>query len=179
MRTSTERRLVVVPLVTGLGALFLVGPSTAQASPTPVSITVEAGSLSISAPTVMVDLGTMSTADHTVISGSLGSVDVVDERNAATDGQWVASVVATDFTNSSGGVIPAAAIDYRVGQISHSGSGTFTALDPSGLSTTRPVVRGTDLAGPNSASWSPTITVSVPSESMAGTYTASITHSVS
>lgn len=179
MRTSTQRRLAAVPLVAGLGAFSLVGLPTTQASATPVSITVEAGTLSISAPTAMVDLGTVTTAEQTVISGTLGSVEVVDERNAATDAQWVASVVATDFANSSGGVIPAAAIDYRVGHISHSSSGTFTALDPSGLATTSPVVRGTDLAGPNSASWSPTITVAVPSESMAGTYTASITHSVS
>lgn len=172
-------RFIVLSLVAGLGALSLVGPSAAQAAPTPISITVEAGSLSISAPTAMVDLGTVITSEDTVLSGSLGSVEVVDERNGAPDSQWVASVVATDFTTSSGGIIPAAAIGYQVGPISSTGSGTFTALDPGGLATLTPVVSGSDLAGPNSAAWSPTITVSLPPAPMAGTYTASITHSVS
>jgi hypothetical protein len=34
-------------------------------------------------------------------------------------------------------------------------------------------------SGVNSASWNPTVSVSVPSSAVAGTYTATITHSVS
>jgi hypothetical protein len=41
------------------------------------------------------------------------------------------------------------------------------------------VVTTTNVAGSNSASWNPTIQVAVPGAAVAGTYSATITHSVS
>ncbi len=49
---------------------------------------------------------------------------------------------------------------------------------PHGPNGCPPVVTATGITGDNSATWNPTITVTVPGGTVAGTYSAVITHSV-
>jgi len=90
----------------------------------------------------------------------------------------VASAISTAFTPSSGPAIPASAVGYTAGVITKVGTATFTANNPNNLTGVSPVVTATGITGDNSATWNPTINVAVPGGMAAGTYSATITHSV-
>jgi hypothetical protein len=90
----------------------------------------------------------------------------------------VASAVSTAFTTPGGPAIPASRIRYTAGKIEKSGTATYTANNPKSLKKATPVVTATEITGNNTATWTPTITVDVPGNTVAGTYSATITHSV-
>jgi len=145
---------------------------------TPASFTLTAGTLSISAPTGSVSLGSqvVSSSGNT-ISGQLGTVTVTDQRGGAT--AWVASVIVTAFTPTTGPAvtaIPATQVSYSAGTVTQ--LGVTTALpattDLTGVS---PVVNGTS-TGLSTASWNPTISILLPANAAPGVYSATITHSV-
>ena len=172
----------VVLLAAGLTA---VQTWTAVADDTTATFEVSAGPLAVDAPaTAAIGTG----APGTAVDGSLGPVTVTDAR-ASADGSWVASVTATNFV--TGGATPseetlASEIDYWSGPVTAStGDGTFTpgqvaAANEVPLDTTTPLTALTHAGGTgnNSATWSPTLSVNVPLDSQAGTYTGTVTHSV-
>src|ERR1700722_1897206 len=95
-----------------LAALIAAVPLVAMslyASPasaiTPMSFTLTSGTLSISAPTSNVSLGSeVSSTTSSTISGTLGLVTVTDQRGGVTT--WTASAIATAFTPSVGPADP-------------------------------------------------------------------------
>ena len=109
--------------------------------------------------------GNLGTRTNTVaggtISGSLGQVQVNDARSAAAGAGWVASVISTAFTPPSGPTIGAAAVGYAAGPITKVGTATFTANDPPDLTGAVAAVTATGITGDNSATWNPTINVTV------------------
>jgi hypothetical protein len=135
------------------------------------------GALSITVPTGTVNLGSVSSVEGGTISGHLGEVQVTDTRGAA-DADWVASVIASALTLTPGTTIPASAIGYTPGDITKVGMATYTPTDSPSLEGIVVVVAATGIAGDNSATWNPTVKVSVPGAMAAGTYTGTITHSV-
>jgi hypothetical protein len=159
--------------------LTLAHAASAAAGATTATVTVTGGALSI---TVAADAGNLGTQANTVsgttISGSLGQVQVNDARSAAAGSGWVASVISTAFTPPSGPTIGAAAISYTAGPIVKVGTATFTANDPPNLTGVVPAVTATGITGDNSATWNPTITVTVAGGKAAGVYSGTITHSV-
>jgi hypothetical protein len=169
-------------LVAVVGALTLgvalpagaVGPGQSAAT-----ITVTGGALSITVPPDAGNLGTR--ADSVLggtISGALGVVQVNDARSAAAGSGWVMSVISTAFTPPAGPAIAASAVSYVAGAITKVGTATYTANDPVNLTGVVPAVTATGITGDNSATWNPTITVTVPGGLAAGVYSATITHSV-
>jgi uncharacterized repeat protein (TIGR01451 family) len=143
------------------------------------TVTVVIGVLSISVPATA-DLG--AAAPGGTASGGLGLVQVTDDRAGVAG--WTATVTSTDFTTGGGSAaetIPVADALYQInGFASTTGSATFTRAPATTLSTSaQPVVVATNVQGDNSASWDPVIQVSVPDGAVAGTYSATITHSVS
>jgi hypothetical protein len=172
---TTSRRFVVT--VAGMLSLGLAVP--AAAATTTATVTVTGGSLSISVPT---DAGSLGTRANTVlggtISGPLGEVTVNDARGAAAGSGWVASVISTAFTPLGGPTIAASDVGYTAGTITKLGTATFTANDPSDLTAVSPAVTATGITGDNSATWNPTITVTVDGGKAAGVYSGTITHSV-
>ena len=128
------------------------------------------------------DAGSLGSISNTVsggvISGSLGQVQVNDARSAAAGSGWVASVISTAFTPSAGPTIGAAAVGYVAGPITKVGTATFTANDPTALTGAVAGVTASGITGDNSATWNPTIKVTVAGGKAAGTYTGTITHSV-
>jgi len=137
------------------------------------------GVLSITVPSGSANLGSRAnTLGGGVVSGSLGEVQVKDERMAVAGSGWVASVVSTPFTQPGEVAIPASAVSYSAGQITKTGTATYTANDPDNLSVAKPAVTATLVTGNNSATWYPMISVAIPGSSVSGTYTATITHSV-
>lgn len=165
---------------------FLAAPAAAAPTDdTTVTFEVDEGTLDIVAPATA-DLG--SGAPGGIITGQLGTVTVTDSRGAA-DASWVASVTSTVF--ETGGGTPAETvepglIDYWSGAATATtGNGTFTpgqanagAAEP--LDTVTPVTAFTHTGGTggNTAAWNPTLVVNVPLDSIAGTYTGTVTHSV-
>ena len=101
-----------------------------------------------------------------------------DARSAAAGSGWVASVISTAFTPPAGPAIAASAVGYTAGPITKVGTATYTANNPANLTGVVPAVTATGITGDNSATWNPTINVAVAGGTVAGTYSATITHSV-
>lgn len=170
MRTMRTRRLLAAT-ATGILSLAIALPAFAQ---TPTSFEVTAGGLSISVPSDAAYLGTrVNTVGAGTVSGPLGQVQVNDARSAAAGSVWTASVISTAF-----GVVPASAVAYTAGTITKVGTAAYAANDPTHLEGVIPVVSATGITGDNSATWNPTITVTIPGGTPVGTYNATITHSV-
>jgi hypothetical protein len=171
---------ILVAAVAGL--LVAVASVPAGASPagsTTATITITGGALSISVPAAAGSLGSQPDAvGGETVSGPLGQVQVLDARNAPAGSGWVASVIATAFTPATGPAIAASAVSYATGAITQSGTATYTANNPPNLTGVAPAVTATAITGDNSATWNPTITVTVPGGMAAGIYSATITHSV-
>lgn len=168
--------------VTAASVLMFVYPLPASADPSgesTVTITVEGGALELTVSAASRSLGTMrTTARGTTISGKLGQVTVTDKRNAPPGSGWVTSVVATDFTAKEGPAIPASKVSYTAGRIEGIGDATYSPNDPKNLKRAKAAVTATDITGNNTATWTPTVHVTVPPGLIPGVYASTITHSV-
>ena len=106
-----------------LVAIAAAAALPAAGSVTPVTFTLTAGALSISAPAGSVSLGSqVASASASTIGGPLGVVTVTDDRGGATT--WVASVIVTAFTPTTGPAvtaIPASDVTYVPGTVTEDG----------------------------------------------------------
>lgn len=169
----TVRTLVAVA---GTAAAFVAGGAAPAQATTATTFTLTAGALSISAPTGSVSLGSQVAAtDASTISGTLGTVSVLDQRGGVTT--WTATVISTAFTPPAGPADPASNVSYAAGVITASPTVTATALGASDLTGVTSVVTGAS-TGISSASWNPSISVVIPPNYAPGVYLATITHSV-
>ncbi|MCU1492272.1 MAG: Nucleoporin 62kDa-like protein [Acidimicrobiaceae bacterium] len=167
------RKLVL--LLTTLGAMTIGIVLPAGAS-TPASFTLTSGTLSISAPSAGISLGTqVASTTASTMSGSLGAVVVSDQRGGPTT--WTASVISTAFTPTAGPADPASNVSYSAGPIVDSGPVVATANPVTDLTGVVTVVTGVS-TGISTATWSPTISILVPANFAPGVYTATITSSV-
>jgi hypothetical protein len=174
-----RKRTLLVALSTTAVLMLGIGLPASAAAVTTATVTVQGGSLSISAPASAGNLGSQpNSVGGEIISGPLGQVQVTDARSAAAGSTWVASVISSAFTPPAGPAIAASAIGYTAGAITKVGTATYTADDPGNLTGVSPAVTATGITGDNSATWNPTITVTVPGGMAAGIYSATITHSV-
>jgi hypothetical protein len=164
-------------LLTSVCAALAATTALSAAAITPATFTLTtAGTLSISAPTASVSLGTQpaSTVSSSTISGQLGTVTVSDQRGGSTT--WTASVISSAFTPPTGTADAASNVSYSAGTFTQSGV-VATAVAAPDLTAVVPVVTGVS-SGPSTASWDPTISVFVPANFAPGVYLATITHSV-
>jgi hypothetical protein len=174
MGVSMVRKLALLLATLGAVTIGIVLPVGAS---TPASFTLTAGTLSISAPTAGVSLGTqVASTTSSTMSGSLGAVVVSDQRGGSTT--WTASVISTAFTPTAGPADPAINVSYSAGPIVASGPVVATASPTvTDLTGVVPVVTGVS-TGISTATWSPTISILVPANFAPGVYTATITSSV-
>jgi len=100
------------------------------------------------------------------------------EQNAASAGALI-SIACDSIYMKQGSTIGAASVGYAAGPITKVGTATFTANDPPDLTGAVAAVTATGITGDNSATWNPTINVAVAGGKAAGTYSGTITHSVS
>ena len=106
------------------------------------------------------------------------TVTVTDQRGAGPDAAWTASAIATALTPPSGPTIAASAIGYTSGTLAVTGTVTPTENDQINLTGEVAVVSALRVSGDNTVSWTPTITVKIPTGLAHGTYTGYITQSV-
>ncbi|MET7864691.1 fibronectin type III domain-containing protein [Micromonospora taraxaci] len=152
-----------------------------QSATRPVELLINPlGGLSISVPAIST-LGTV-TSGTTGVSGQLGLVTVTDDRGPFS-GNWVSVVSSTSFTTGSGSggeTIPNSSITYASGAaLAATGVGTFVPQPGAVLNTPRTAAQWTgQTGGANSATWNPTLWVTLPSGVVVGDYVAVVTHSV-
>jgi hypothetical protein len=158
----------------GAGVLALAVP--ASAATTPVTVQVTGGGLAINAPAGPVSLGTASgSSSAQTVTGSLGLVVVTDLRAGVAG--WVATAGSTSFVGPQ--TIPGSAATYTPGTAVVIGIATVTPLSLASMITAGTVETATAVLGVNTATWNPSIAVTLPAGTEAGTYNATITHSVS
>jgi hypothetical protein len=162
-----------------------VGPACASTTGnTATTFSVTGGTLAITVPTSTVNLGSASPGAQ--ITAQLGTVQVTDARALLT-AAWTSSVTSTSFTTGGGTgpeTIANSSASYWSGPTTTTtGSGTFTPGQANSaaavtLAASRTAFTLTAGAGDNSASWNPTLSISVPAAAVVGTYTGTVTHSV-
>jgi hypothetical protein len=145
---------------------------------TTVTFTVTSGELTMTAP-VTAALG--SGAPGTTIDGVVSPITVTDDR-AALNAAWTVTVAATDWTTGGGTApetIPAGDATYDPGTITTTGDVTTAGSSITLSNSPQTVVSASDIDGDNTATWSAAVDVAVPAEAVSGTYTDTLTHSVS
>ena len=111
------------------------------------------------------------------VSGRLGQVTVTDTRAASVN--WSAFASSTPFSTGTGNPTSTGVI-YSTGLVSTTGVITIAPQSNTALNGTPTKVAGpTVVVGNTTASWDPTLTVALPANAIAGTYTGTITTSVS
>lgn len=181
MNARTSRRAGSVVLAALVAVLVVAVAMPASAAVTQDTITtfeVAAGGLAITAPPSTVNLG--SAAAPGTVSSQLGQVKVDDTRGVLLGGH-TASVESTSFTTggaTAAETVPSTAVTYSSGLGTPSGTVVCTQALVGDMAAKRIVMTGTAATGTNSCAWNPTVEVTVPAAAPAGTYTATITHSV-
>lgn len=176
-------RKITLAAIALAGSAALVGVTAAPAfaattADTPVTVTVAPGFLSITAPgTTSLSTGVPG-ADSTVV---LGATVVTDERASTTN--WTATVILPALTGDAVGsteTIPTIGATYLADAATLTGSPTLAAPAlKTDLSTAKTSQATTAVSGNNSASWAATLTVPIPDQVLADTYSGVMTQSVS
>ena len=175
---SPARAAVTAPSVAAHSARGLQDDAGPSASTT-MTFAVTVGALSITAP-VASTLGA-GNPGTTIGPTPLGQVTVTDNR-AALNAGWTVTAASTDFTtggSTSPETISASNVTYAPGPVTAAGTVTTTPTTITLSGTPQPVLTATGVIGDNTASWNPNMTVAVPANAVGGTYTATLTHSVS
>jgi hypothetical protein len=182
MRTGSK--LTTLALTTGLALGSFVGVAgsahAATSGSTITTFTLSAGALAITVPasTVALATGTVNTGAATA-AGLLGPVTVADGRGLLVN-SWTTTVSSTTFvtgTSTTNETVAVANIAYASGaSTAHTGLGLFVpTLVPTALGADASY---TGAAGNSSTTWDPTLTFTLLSSQVAGTYTGTVTHSV-
>jgi hypothetical protein len=175
-------------LCAGLAAL--AGPADAACTVgdttcSNVTFTVTGGVISINAPTNATAGSTVAGASGGTLAIDLGNTVVTDARVPTTG--WSVTATASDFTAAStGGTIAKtdAAFSVPSAPTSVNGCTSFPtrvtapmAVNSSG--TTPSAILTCTAIGVNNATYNPRLTVTIPANSTAGTYTGTVTQSAS
>jgi len=175
-----RKSFIIIPLIAGVvGVLGVAGPASAATSAnTTLTFTESAGAISITAPTTATLLPALvHTGVDQTVSAAIGDVVVTDDQG--NDAGWTASASATDFIDGAGHTIPIADASYTPTTAAVIGTATVTPTTLPALDTTATAVQtATAVAGDNTATWNPTISLTVPGTAVPGTYTSTLTQSV-
>jgi hypothetical protein len=132
-----------------------------------LTLTVQAGPMAL----------TNGVSGETVITGSLGLVEVTDENGGTTN--WTVSATASAFIGALGLPSSSTAVFYNAGVVTETGTITVAdgvATDITGAPAN--VVMPTSLSGNNGASWTPTLTITMPAGALVDDYTGTVTTSI-
>jgi hypothetical protein len=145
----------------------------ASADTTNVTFALTGGALAVSTQ-ASAPWGDKGGSGTTTVSGSLGTTVLTDNRGGTAG--WSVGAATTAFAN---GTTNAASVSYNSGVPTTTGIVVATSTGPTTLSATpTQVVAGTVVVGNNTATWMPTLTVTLPGSSTVGSYTGTITTSV-
>lgn len=164
------------PLIAVAGATALVVgfalPASADDTATTFSLTGGTLTLSVGASAALVDEA--SGVDANTISGTLGTVNVDDARGGTAG--WVTSAASTTFTGT--GLSISDGVAYSNGIVTETGTNTVAGVTAQSITTAADVATATAVSGNNTASWDPTLDVSMPAGALAGAYSGTVTTSL-
>jgi len=166
-------------IVSVVGVLGFAGPAAAApGGGTPVTFEVGGATLDISVPAGTVDLGSViASLNAQTVSADLGMVTVTDGRGGTTG--WVVTAVANDFAGPENISVSApGSSSYHAPPATVVGTAEVAGTDMPNLYPPAPVQTATGVVGVNTASWNPTISVTIPAGAPAGVYSTTLTHSV-
>lgn len=173
MRSITRTALVLACSAALAGGMAL----PASAADTTTTVTITGGSLSVTAPAAAaLSTGTPG-ADSTV---TLGTTTVTDGRAGTLN--WTATVTLPVLTGNvlTTETIPTTAATYLASSATLTGAPTLVALQTQTDLTTAKTSQSTSaVSGNNSASWGAVLTVPIPAQVLADTYSGTLTQSVS
>jgi hypothetical protein len=178
------RKALALTAAVAAGVVCAVANPASAGTTTTTTFTLTANSsgLAVSVPASASNIGTAATG-ATSVSGSLGTITVTDPRGALV-ANWTATVSSTDFTTgsspSANETVLKSAITYSSG-VGTALAGQVGAMVPSvGASLASSATAATWAgAGNNTVSWTPTLSFALLPSQIAGTYTGTVTHSVS
>lgn len=163
-------------IVLATAATLVVGaalPASADDTSATFSLTGGELTLSVGATAALTDEASGVAAN--VITGTLGAV-AVDDARGGTAG-WVTSAASTTFTGV--GLSVSNGVAYTNGTVTETGTNTVAGVTSAGLTTTAAAVAtATAVSGNNTASWNPTLDVSMPAGALAGAYAGTVTTSL-
>lgn len=176
-----KRLALALTLATAGSMVALAAPANAAQG---VTFTLTAGSLTVSDP-ANTSLGSVATGTASITS-SLGATTVTDDRGALL-GTWTSDVVSTDFTTggaTANETIAKANVSYWSGASTASSGvavrvpGQLLAANAQDMSVSRTAFSATGVVGNNSTTWDPSLIVTIPSAAVVGTYSGTVTNSV-
>jgi hypothetical protein len=167
------------PLLLGAAATALVvgvaGPASAAPGDTSTTFALTAGSLAVSSQATA--LLNNAVSGTTAISGPLGTVSVTDNRGGTA--AWTTSASSTAFNGALTTHSTSTAVSYTGGAVTTSGTITVAAGTATTMSTTAAsVVAPSAVSGNNTASWAPTLNVTMPAGALVDSYSGTVTTSV-
>ena len=167
---------VILAAVTAMASLAV----PAHAADTGATFDINAGGLAISAP-ASASLGSVGSGGSS-LAGQLGQVQVTDTR-ALLVATWTATVGSTAFTTGTATApetVTKANIAYNsgTGTAGATDVGVFTPGSATDLTMDKTAGSWTAGTGNNQVSWNPTLTFTLRTDQVAGTYSGTVTHSV-
>lgn len=179
-----RRSMFAAVAAVGFGVALAPSANAAQTGSTTATFSIAAGGLAITVPTSTVALtGATAATGAPTVGGTLGNVSVADTRGALV-AAWTTTVSTSTFTTGTGTLtadqtVALPSISYASGAVTKTGTGTATpnagtAMDAEAALRVVSFVG----VGNNTATWNPTLTFSLLSSQVAGTYTGTVTHSV-
>nr|WP_296780173.1 hypothetical protein [Rhodococcus sp. (in: high G+C Gram-positive bacteria)] len=168
-----RKSLFATAAVASALAAAVIAPGVSNAADTVVTFTVAGGALTITAPATQALTVTGNQA-----TGGITPVVVSDQRRGING--WVASAVSTAFTKAAPNPasIPATAVAYQGTIATITGIAVVTPALAPVIDTTKAVQTATAVIGANTATWTGNVTVTLPTNVVAGDYSGTITHSV-
>lgn len=170
-----RKSLFATVAAAGALAVAVISPAVSNAADTDLTFTVLGGALNITAPASQA-----LTVTGDVASGGITPVVVSDQRLGING--WTASAISSDFEKPTPdpATIPASAVTYSAPLLpARTGISTVAGvLVPQTIDSTTAVVVATAVIGANTATWTGSVSVALPDEVVAGTYTGTVTHSV-
>jgi hypothetical protein len=170
---KTLRTLGTLAVAGSVLALVPLGSAVAAPGDTVTTFTVAGGGLVLTAASVA-DLNSVATGAASV-TGSLGEVVVTDARGG-TDG-WTVTAVATKFTNTTVTGPQSTGVSYDAGTVAETGD-VSTTVSPGDVTAPATAVTADNVTGNNTATFSPSLTVTLPPNALAGDYEGTVTTSV-
>jgi hypothetical protein len=174
LRTPLVLAAAAAALVTGLAA-----PASAANGDATATFTLTGGSISVSAATTTA-LGAQTLGSPEIV-GDLDPFTVTDARGAA--GHWTATATSSTFGRVTAPATGSTStgVQYDSGVVDTGTSDTTDAATSGSVDLTAgplPVVDAPTVSGLNTATWTPTLTVAMPTGALAGAYTGKVTMSV-
>lgn len=148
--------------------------SAATTDTTEATVTISGGDLAMSAPTTAPFIAVSPGADATF---SLASISVTDTRAGIAG--WETTASLTDFVGENDQhIIAKANATYDPSVTGTTGDATFSDVGAVSLGAPALVETASEVTGNNSATWTAALSLAVPANALADTYTATLTHSV-